>query len=55
MIKGKQRESTGSFTKHVGMMEGEVVAINPTTEWLGDNGIELKEDSKTTEYLGERE
>lgn len=55
MIKGKQREKTGSFTKHVGMMEADVVAINPTAEWLAENGIEVKEDSKTTEYFGERE
>lgn len=51
----KQRENTGSYTKHVGIGEFEVVAINPTTEWLAENGIELKEGSKATEYLGEKD
>lgn len=54
-IVGKKKESTGEFTKSVGMFEGRVVAINPDVEWLASNGIELKEGSKTLEYLGEKE
>ena len=55
-IGGKKRENTGSgdFSKKVGLFEANVVAINPTAEEFKDIlGMELKEDSKATEYLGE--
>lgn len=51
-IGGKKRESF-DFAKYIGLFEANVVAINPTTEQLKDKlKIELKEDSKATEYLG---
>jgi len=57
-IGGKKREQT-SFepqVKYVGLFEGKVIAINPDVEQYKDVlGIELKEDSKATEYLGERD
>ena len=55
-IGGKKRENTGGgdFSKKVGLFEANVVAINPTAEEFKDIlGMELKEDSKATEYLGE--
>jgi len=55
-IGGKKRENTGTgdFGKKVGLFEANVVAINPTAEEFKDIlGMELKEDSKATEYLGE--
>jgi len=56
-IGGKKRESSASssdFGKKVGLFEANVVAINPTAEEFKDIlGMELKEDSKATEYLGE--
>jgi hypothetical protein len=56
-IGGKKRETTGGdFTKKVGLFEGKVLAINPTLEQfkvLLD--MEVGEDSKMTEYLGERD
>lgn len=40
--------------KRVGLFEGSVIAINPTTEQYKDLlNIELKEDSKAAEYIGE--
>lgn len=55
-ISGKKREAS-QFTeivKKVGLFEAKVIAINPTPEEYKDIlGIELKEDSKATEYLGE--
>ena len=55
-IGGKQREAQVEFQKKVGLFEADVVAINPTKEELEKlRGVELKEDSKETEYLGERE
>lgn len=55
-ISGKKRE-VSQFTeivKKVGLFEAKVIAINPTPEEYKDIlGIELKEDSKATEYLGE--
>jgi hypothetical protein len=55
-IGGKKRE-TPQFTetvKKVGLFEAKVIAINPTAEEYKEIlGIELKEDSKATEYLGE--
>jgi hypothetical protein len=55
-IGGKKRENTGSgeYAKKVGLFESRVIAINPSIEEYKDKlGIELKEDSKSIEYLGE--
>ncbi len=56
-IGGVKRESTNTeskFNKKVGLFEANVVAINPTNEEYKDVlGIELSEDSKATNYLGE--
>ena len=55
-IGGKKRENTGGgdFGKKVGLFEANVIAINPTAEEFKDIlGMELKEDSKAAEYLGE--
>lgn len=56
-IGGARRESQGGdFTKKVGLFEGKVIAINPTIEEYKDTlGIELKEESKAIEYVGESE
>lgn len=57
-IGGKKRESTQQqqtdYAKKVGLFEANVIAINPTTEEYNDVlGIQLQENSKATEYLGE--
>ena len=55
-IGGKKRENTGGgdFGKKVGLFEANVIAINPTLEEFKDVlGMDLKEDSKAAEYLGE--
>ena len=56
-IGGIKRESTNTeskFNKKVGLFEANVIAINPTNEEYKDVlGIELSEDSKATNYLGE--
>ena len=56
-IGGVKRESTNTeskFNKKVGLFEANVIAINPTNEEYKDVlGIELGEDSKATNYLGE--
>ena len=55
-IGGKKRENTGNsdFGKKVGLFEANVIAVNPTAEEFKDIlGMELKEDSKAAEYLGE--
>jgi hypothetical protein len=54
-IGGTRREGNlGEFSKRVGIMEGKVIAINPTPlEFKEILGMELKEDSKAAEYLGE--
>ena len=55
-IGGKKRENTGNsdFGKKVGLFEANVIAVNPTIEEFKDKlGMELKEDSKAAEYLGE--
>lgn len=56
-IGGIKRESTNTeskFNKKVGLFEANVVAINPTNEEYKDVlGIELTEESKATNYLGE--
>jgi len=54
-IQGEKRErsSAPQQIKKVGLFEGNVVAINPTTEELKEVlGIEVSEESKLTEYLG---
>ena len=55
-IGGKKRESSANsqeFTKKVGLFESKVIAINPTLEEYAEVlGMELKEGSKATEYLG---
>lgn len=56
-IGGKKRESNfegSNFSKKVGLFEAKVVAVNPNIEEYKEIlGMELKEDSKATEYLGE--
>tara|TARA_R100000900_G_scaffold145008_1_gene129953 strand:- start:1155 stop:2030 length:876 start_codon:yes stop_codon:yes gene_type:complete len=56
-IGGVKRESTNTeskFNKKVGLFEANVIAINPTNEEYKDVlGIELGEDSKATNYLGQ--
>ena len=58
-IGGVKRESAGSgentnFPKKVGLFESEIVAINPTLEEYSTVlGMELKPESKATNYLGE--
>lgn len=57
-IGGQKRELTlKEFTKKVGVFEGEVIAINPNAQEYKDKlgRGELKEDSKTTEYLFEKD
>ena len=50
----EKKENGGDYPKKVGLFEAKVIAINPTIEQYKDIlGIELKEDSKATEYLGE--
>lgn len=54
-IGGKKREqqSFPESTKKVGLFEANVIAVNPDAEEFKEVlGIELKEDSKQTEYLG---
>jgi hypothetical protein len=56
MINGKQREQVNFESKplKIGLGEVVVVGINPQMdEYKEVTGIELKEDSKATEYLGE--
>ena len=55
-IGGKKRESQGEFTKKVGLFAATVIAVNPSEKEYKDIlDMELKEDSKATEYLSERE
>lgn len=55
-IGGKKRENTGDYSKKIGLFEANVIAINPTVnEYKDILGIELQEDSKATDYLGERD
>ena len=54
-IGGKRKENTenSDYSKKVGLFEARVIAINPTAEQYKNLlNIELKEDSKATEYLG---
>jgi hypothetical protein len=53
-IGGKKREQQGEYSKKVGLFEASVIAINPDAEEYKEIlGIELKEDSKATNYLGQ--
>jgi hypothetical protein len=54
-IGGKKREQQQSeYSKKIGLFEASVIAINPDAEEYKELlGIELKEDSKATNYLGE--
>jgi hypothetical protein len=58
-IGGQVRERSANDSnqpKKVGLFEGKVIVINPSTEEFKNIlGIELAEDSKATEYLGERD
>lgn len=52
-ISGNRRE-VRDFQKYCGIFEGEVVCINPSAEEFKETlNIDLKEDSKAAEYLGE--
>jgi len=55
-IGGKKRESSSNnqdYAKKVGLFESKVIAINPNMEEYAEVlGMELKEGSKATEYLG---
>lgn len=54
-ITGEKRERIES-SKIVGLFEADVICINPSIEDYKEIlGMELKEDSKATEYLGERD
>jgi hypothetical protein len=58
-IGGSKRESnfeSTEFTKKVGLFEAKVIAVNPDAEEYQEVlGIQLKEDSKQAEYLGEKD
>jgi len=53
-IKGKQKVAVEDFGKKIGLVEVEVLIVNPTEEQYKDIlGMELKEDSKAAIYKGE--
>ena len=53
MISGNKRE-VKDFQKFCGIFEGEVICINPSVEEFKEIlNMELKEDSKAADYLGE--
>ena len=53
MIEGKVRE-VRDFQKFCGIFEGEVICVNPSLEEYKEIlNIDLKEDSKAAEYIGE--
>lgn len=53
-IKRESNNTESKFNKKVGLFEANVIAINPTNEEYKDVlGIELSEESKATNYLGE--
>lgn len=53
-IKRESNNTESKFNKKVGLFEANVIAINPTNEEYKDIlGIELSEESKATNYLGE--
>jgi hypothetical protein len=55
-IGGKKREQIESQPKLVGLFEANVIAVNPTAQEFKEIlNIELKEDSKAAEYLGEKD
>tara|TARA_R110000868_G_scaffold14426_4_gene67216 strand:+ start:29006 stop:29881 length:876 start_codon:yes stop_codon:yes gene_type:complete len=56
-IGGSKRESVDfNSEKQIGLFEAKVVAVNPTIEQFKDVlGIELKEDSKQTDYMMKRD
>lgn len=50
----RERQQQAEVVKKVGLFEARVLAINPTTEEFKEVlNIDLPEDSKATEYLGE--
>jgi hypothetical protein len=50
----KRKNTTEQRVLKTGLFEGKVIAINPNEEEFKERlGIELQEDSKATEYLGE--
>lgn len=50
----RERQALPEISKKVGLFEARVLAINPTTEEFKEVlNIDLPEDSKATEYLGE--
>lgn len=50
---GGQRREQRDFSKKCGLFEATVISVNPDVEEYKDLlGIELKEESKATEYLG---
>ena len=53
-IGGSKKSDNQEFGKKIGLFEASVIAINPSVEEYKEVlGIELKEDSKATEYIGE--
>ena len=53
MIEGKVRE-VKDFTKFVGLAEMEIICVNPSMEEFKEIlNIDLKEDSKAADYIGE--
>ena len=53
-IKGKVREQLEERVKQVGLVEVNVVSINPTMkEWEEDLGFNLKDDQEEFDYTGE--
>jgi hypothetical protein len=54
-IGGEKRESTGDYTKKVGLFAAKVIAINPSEkDYKEILNITLPEDSVATNYLGEK-
>jgi hypothetical protein len=52
-IKGKKREQLEEFVKQVGLIQANVIAINPTLkEWEEVLGFSLKEDQEEFDYTG---
>ena len=52
-IKGKIREPLEDFVKQVGLVEVNVVSINPTLkEWEEDLGFSVKDDQEEFDYTG---
>src|SRR6478736_851979 len=56
MIEGKKRENQGFEGKKVGLFAAKVVAVNPDREEFKEVlGIELKDESKADNYIGEKD